>query len=123
MLQPIMTMITYMVVVGISTVVYHRIILFGWNRTLNLFNSYFVSTSATFADNVQIFGKVYFPRLLMLVAKLRYSALVYNLFFNNAVHFLNDNMVLNAWLHLHTYAGECIFDVHSPALGCMHRVV
>lgn len=75
LLQPIMTMITYVVVfskvVGISTgsappVLFYLAGIVLWN----LFNDSFVGTSATFIDNAHIFSKVYFPRLLMPVARL-----------------------------------------------------
>jgi lipopolysaccharide transport system permease protein len=75
LLQPVMTLATYVVVfgkvVGISTggippVLFYLAGIVLWN----LFNDSFVGTSSTFSDNAHIFSKVYFPRLLMPMAKL-----------------------------------------------------
>jgi lipopolysaccharide transport system permease protein len=75
LLQPIMTMVTYVVVfgkvVGISTGTTPPVLFYLAGIVLwNLFNDSFVGTSATFNDNAHIFSKVYFPRLIMPVAKL-----------------------------------------------------
>lgn len=75
LLQPILTMATYVVVfgkiVGISTggvppVLFYLAGIVLWN----LFNDSFTGTSTTFSDNAHIFSKVYFPRLLMPLARL-----------------------------------------------------
>ena len=75
LLQPIMTMITYVVVfskvVGISTGSVPPVLFYLAGIVLwNLFNDSFGGTSATFSDNAHIFSKVYFPRLLMPAARL-----------------------------------------------------
>jgi lipopolysaccharide transport system permease protein len=75
LLQPIMTLITYVVVfgkvVGISTGAVPPVLFYLAGIVLwNLFNDSFTGTSATFSDNAHIFSKVYFPRLLMPVARL-----------------------------------------------------
>jgi len=75
LLQPIMTLITYVIVFGkvvsISTgqaplVLFYLAGIVLWN----LFNDAFTGTSSTFRDNVHIFSKVYFPRLVMPFAQL-----------------------------------------------------
>jgi lipopolysaccharide transport system permease protein len=75
LLQPIMTMLTYVVVfgkvVGVSTGSVPPVLFYLAGIVLwNLFNDSFMGTSATFSDNAHIFSKVYFPRLLMPVARL-----------------------------------------------------
>jgi len=74
LLQPIMTLITYVVVfnkvVGISTGTVPPVLFYLAGIVLwSLFNDAFNGTSATFSDNAHIFSKVYFPRLLMPVAR------------------------------------------------------
>ncbi|QNP54052.1 ABC transporter permease [Hymenobacter qilianensis] len=75
LLQPLLTLITYVVVfgkvVGISTggtppVLFYLAGIILWN----LFNDTFTSISSTFRDNAQVFSKVYFPRLIIPVARL-----------------------------------------------------
>ncbi|SMC00403.1 ABC-2 type transporter [Hymenobacter roseosalivarius DSM 11622] len=75
LLQPIMTMITYVLVfgkvVGISTgesppVLFYMAGIILWN----LFNDAFTGTSSIFRDNAHIFSKVYFPRLIVPFAQL-----------------------------------------------------
>lgn len=74
LLQPIMTTLTYVVVfgkvVGISTGTVPPVLFYLAGIVLwNLFNDSFVGTSTTFSDNAHIFSKVYFPRLLMPMAR------------------------------------------------------
>ncbi|MFD1872996.1 ABC transporter permease [Hymenobacter bucti] len=75
LLQPIMTLATYVLVfgnmVGISTqgtppVLFYLAGIILWN----LFNDVFTNTSAIFRDNAHLFTKVYFPRLVMPVAQM-----------------------------------------------------
>ncbi len=75
LLQPIMTLATYVLVfgkvVGISTegtppVLFYLAGIVLWN----LFNDIFTSTSAIFRENANLFTKVYFPRLIMPVAQM-----------------------------------------------------
>ncbi|MBC6609118.1 ABC transporter permease [Hymenobacter sp. BT188] len=75
LLQPLLTLITYVVVfgkvVGISTgdtppVLFYLAGIVLWN----LFNDTFTSISSTFRDNAQLFSKVYFPRLIIPLARL-----------------------------------------------------
>jgi lipopolysaccharide transport system permease protein len=75
LLQPIMTLITYVLVfgkmVGISTqgtppVLFYLAGIILWN----LFNDVFTNTSSIFRDNAHLFTKVYFPRLVMPFAQM-----------------------------------------------------
>ncbi|WP_133271233.1 ABC transporter permease [Hymenobacter radiodurans] len=75
LLQPLLTLITYVIVfgkvVGISTggtppVLFYLAGIILWN----LFNDTFTSISSTFRDNAQVFSKVYFPRLIIPFARL-----------------------------------------------------
>jgi lipopolysaccharide transport system permease protein len=75
LLQPITTMITYVIVfgkvVGISTGSIPPVLFYLAGIVLwNLFNDSFVGTSAIFIDNAHIFSKVYFPRLITPLAQL-----------------------------------------------------
>lgn len=72
--QPILTSITYLVVfgklAGISTDGVPPILFYLTGTTLwNFFADSFNSTSKTFKENENIFGKVYFPRLIMPLSK------------------------------------------------------
>ncbi|WP_164891085.1 ABC transporter permease [Botryobacter ruber] len=75
LLQPILTLVTYMVVfnklVGISTgglppVVFYASGIILWN----FFSDSFTGTSSTFRENAEVFAKVYFPRIIMPVSVL-----------------------------------------------------
>ncbi|TVT43772.1 ABC transporter permease [Hymenobacter setariae] len=75
LLQPILTLITYVLVfgkvIGISTGTVPPVLFYLAGIVLwTLFNDGFTGTSATFSENAHIFSKVYFPRLLMPVARL-----------------------------------------------------
>ena len=75
LLQPLLTMITYVVVfgkvVGISTGGIPPVLFYLSGIVLwNLFNDSFTGISSTFRDNAQIFSKVYFPRLIIPLARL-----------------------------------------------------
>lgn len=75
LLQPILTMLTYVLVfgklVGISTGTVPPGLFYLAGIVLwNLFNDSFTGTSTTFSDNAHIFSKVYFPRLLMPLARM-----------------------------------------------------
>lgn len=73
LLQPVMTMLTYLVVfgkvVGISTgrapaVLFYLAGVILWT----LFNDAFTGTSTSFRNNAHLFSKVYFPRIIVPVA-------------------------------------------------------
>ena len=73
--QPIMTLITYVVVfdklVGIPTGTIPPVLFYLSGIVLwNLFSDGFSGTSATFRENAHIFSKVYFPRLIMPLSQL-----------------------------------------------------
>ena len=69
LLQPILTVLTYVLVfnkvIGIPTDGVPSFLFYLIGITLwNLFSELFLSTSLTFKQNVSIFSKVYFPRIL-----------------------------------------------------------
>lgn len=75
LLQPIMTLVTYVIVFGkvigiptrgIPPILFYLASIVLWN----LFNDAFTGTSSTFRDNAAIFKKVYIPRLIMPFAQL-----------------------------------------------------
>ncbi|GHB31453.1 ABC transporter permease [Mongoliitalea lutea] len=73
-IQPILTTITFAVIfgnlAGISTDGVPQILFYLAGVTIwNYFNETFTQTSKTFIDNAQIFGKVYFPRLVLPLSK------------------------------------------------------
>ena len=73
-IQPIMTMFVYIFVfgniAGISTDGIPKALFYLSGIVLwNYFSESFTQTSDTFAQNAQIFGKVYFPRLIMPMSK------------------------------------------------------
>ena len=74
-LQPIMTTLIYMVVFGkianISTDGAPQILFYLAGITIwNYFSECFNTTAKTFTENANIFGKVYFPRLIMPISKI-----------------------------------------------------
>lgn len=79
-LQPILTTMIYMLVFGkianISTDGLPQVLFYLAGITIwNYFAESFNTTSKTFKDNANIFGKVYFPRLIMPLSKVT-SALI-----------------------------------------------
>ncbi|TGE06320.1 ABC transporter permease [Hymenobacter fodinae] len=73
--QPVITLITYVLVfgklVGISTEGIPPTLFYLTGIVLwNLFNDSFLSTCSIFRDNVQIFSKVYFPRMVIPIAQM-----------------------------------------------------
>ncbi|TXK48653.1 ABC transporter permease, partial [Pontibacter qinzhouensis] len=70
LIQPIMTLVTYVLVfgkmVGIATGSIPPVLFYFSGIVLwNFFNDSFTGTSGTFKDNAHIFSKVYFPRIIM----------------------------------------------------------
>ncbi len=68
--QPIITVLTYVLIfhqiIGISTEGIPAFLFYLVGITLwNLFSDIFLGTSSTFTNNVQIFNKVYFPRIIV----------------------------------------------------------
>lgn len=73
-IQPILTTVVYMVVFGgiakISTEGVPRIVFYSAGIVLwNFFSESFTTTSKTFIENANLFGKVYFPRIIVPAAK------------------------------------------------------
>lgn len=73
-IQPILTTITFMVIfgnlAGISTDGVPQVLFYLAGVTIwNYFNETLTQTSKTFLDNGQIFGKVFFPRLVLPLSK------------------------------------------------------
>lgn len=73
-IQPILTTITFMFVfgnlAGLSTGGVPQILFYLSGITIwNYFNELLTSTSKTFTENAPIFGKVYFPRLILPLSK------------------------------------------------------
>lgn len=72
--QPVLTTLTYILIfgkiAGISTDGIPQLLFYLSGITLwNYFSGTFSATSNTFKDNEHIFGKVYFPRLIMPLSK------------------------------------------------------
>ena len=73
-MQPILTTLVFMLVfgriAGLSTDGVPQVIFYLAGITIwNYFSESFTNTSKTFIENAQIFGKVYFPRLILPLAK------------------------------------------------------
>lgn len=73
-LQPILTTLVFMLVfgriAGLSTDGVPQVLFYLSGITIwNYFSESFTNTSKTFIENAQIFGKVYFPRLILPIAK------------------------------------------------------
>jgi homopolymeric O-antigen transport system permease protein len=79
-IQPILTTVVYMVVFGgiakISTDGVPRIVFYSAGIVLwNFFSESFTTTSKTFIENANLFGKVYFPRIIVPASKVISSLL------------------------------------------------
>lgn len=73
LLQPLLTLVTYVLVfgrlVGVSTGTLPPVLFYFSGIVLwNFFSDSFGGTSNTFRDNAQVFSKVYFPRLIVPMA-------------------------------------------------------
>ena len=71
--QPILTLLTYVLVfhklVGISTGGLPPVVFYASGIVLwNFFSDSFTGTSNTYRENIQLFSKVYFPRIIMPVS-------------------------------------------------------
>lgn len=110
LLQPVLTVFTYVLVfsklVGISTGSVPPTLFYLTGTVLwGLFNEVFMSTSATFTANAELFSKVYFPRLVMPLAAV--SAQLLRLLIQLALlglvmiyYWLSGNFLfrINAWV-------------------------
>ncbi|TFZ63384.1 ABC transporter permease [Hymenobacter sp. UV11] len=107
LLQPIMTMVTYVLVfgkvIGVSTQGTPPILFYLAGIVLwNLFNDAFVGTSTTFRDNVHIFSKVYFPRLIMPFAQVSGQLLRFSIPFLLLILLIGFYWVFTPWPGLST---------------------
>ena len=84
LLQPLLTVITYVIVfnrvIGISTgsvppFLFNLIGITLWN----LFSEMFLQTSKTFSLNVEIFSKVYFPRIIVAISTLWLQLILFSI--------------------------------------------
>lgn len=82
LLQPLLTVFTYVLVFnrligiptdGVSPFFFYLIGITLWN----LFSEVFLQTSKTFSQNAEIFGKVYFPRIIVALSNLWLQLLLF----------------------------------------------
>ncbi len=109
-IQPIFTTIMFTVVFGkfakISTDGQPRMLFYMAGITIwNYFSESFNRTSSVFASNAGIFGKVYFPRLIMplyiIISSFMRFAIQFLLFLSFLIYFLNKP---NSVVHPNSYA-------------------
>ena len=109
-IQPVFTTIMFTVVFGrfakISTDGQPRILFYMAGITIwNYFSESFNRTSSVFASNAGIFGKVYFPRLIMplyiVISSFMRFGIQFMLFMAFLIYFLNHN---NTVVHPNSYA-------------------
>jgi lipopolysaccharide transport system permease protein len=134
LLQPIMTMVTYVIVfgkvVGISTGSVPPVLFYLSGIVLwNLFNDAFTGTSSTFSDNAHIFSKVYFPRLVMPIARLTGYLISFGIQFAFFLLVLAYYLLFTSW---HTYPTVglllvllviVLVSIQSLALGLFFSVL
>ena len=86
LLQPLLTVLTYVFVFnkligvptdGVPPFLFNLIGITLWN----LFSEVFLSTSRTFAQNAQIFSKVYFPRIIVALSTLWLQIILFGIQF------------------------------------------
>jgi lipopolysaccharide transport system permease protein len=82
LLQPLLTVFTYVLVfnrlIGIPTDGVPPFFFYLIGITLwNLFSEVFLQTSKTFSQNAEIFGKVYFPRIIVALSNLWLQLLLF----------------------------------------------
>jgi lipopolysaccharide transport system permease protein len=103
-IQPILTTVVYMVVfggiAGISTDGLPRILFYSAGVvTWNYFSESFTITSKTFIENANLFGKVYFPRIIVPVAKVLSGLLKFMVQFLFFVAVLLYHLVIGTDVH------------------------
>lgn len=103
--QPLLTVLTYVLVfgkvIGLSTQGFPSFIFYLTGITLwNLFSDIFLNTSMTFMQNIGVFSKVYFPRLIAPLSTL----LLYTLRFGIQLFFL---FIVDAYF---CFTGQVHFD-------------
>ncbi|MFC7671410.1 ABC transporter permease [Hymenobacter humi] len=102
LLQPVMTMVTYVLVfgkiVGVSTGQVPPVLFYLAGIVLwNLFNDSFMGTSGTFRDNAHLFSKVYFPRLVLPFAQFSTYLISYGIQFLFLLLVLGYYSLFNSW--------------------------
>ncbi|MEQ8324236.1 MAG: ABC transporter permease [Vicingaceae bacterium] len=110
-LQPIMTTIIYMFVfgriAGISTDGVPQVLFYLSGITIwNYFSECFNTTSKTFRENAGLFGKVYFPRLIMPLAKTLSSLLKFLIQFA---------LLISVWVYM-LWSGKVEFKANEGML-------
>ncbi|QYH37955.1 ABC transporter permease [Algoriphagus sp. NBT04N3] len=103
-IQPILTTITFMFVfgnlAGISTDGVPQILFYLSGITIwNYFNELLTQTSKTFTENAPIFGKVYFPRLILPLSKVISNLLKFGIQFGLFLAVLTIFLVRGADVH------------------------
>jgi lipopolysaccharide transport system permease protein len=110
-IQPILTTITFMFIfgnlAGISTDGVPQILFYLSGITIwNYFNETLIQTSKTFTENAQIFGKVYFPRLVLPLSKVISNLLKFGIQFGLFIitllvfYFLGKDVFPNIYIFL-----------------------
>ncbi|PZX57789.1 lipopolysaccharide transport system permease protein [Algoriphagus ratkowskyi] len=110
-IQPILTTITFMFIfgnlAGISTDGVPQILFYLSGITIwNYFNETLIQTSKTFTENAPIFGKVYFPRLVLPLSKVISNLLKFGIQFGLFVitllvyYFLGKDVYPNIYILL-----------------------
>lgn len=114
-IQPILTTVVYIVVfggiAGISTGGVPKILFYSAGIvTWNYFSESFTNTSKTFIENSSLFGKVYFPRILVPISKVISGLLKF------LVQFMFFLVVLLYHLHIGTEIHPNRFMLFVPVL-------
>jgi lipopolysaccharide transport system permease protein len=95
----------------------------------NLFNDAFTGTSAIFSDNAHIFSKVYFPRLVMPVARLIGYLISFSIQFTFFLLVLGYYLLFTTWHMLPTVGLPLVLlvivlvSIQSLALGLLFSVL
>ncbi|PKV62780.1 ABC transporter permease [Pontibacter ramchanderi] len=132
--QPILTLFTYVLVfnkiVGIQTGSIPPVVFYASGIVLwNFFSESFTGTASTFKDNAQLFGKVYFPRIIMPISVINTHALrlliqllllfmvvgYYSIFSSFSIHF-------NIWILAFPFT-IILIGIFGLALGLLFSVI
>ncbi len=125
LVQPIMTMLIYMFVFGnianVSTDgLPHSLFYLSGIILWNYFSECFIQTSDTFFQNSEIFGKVYFPRLVIPISKsiscgLKFSVQFFLFFCFYCYYLIFENLLNpNLWIIIFPFI---VFVIVGYALG------
>jgi len=125
-IQPILTTITFMFVfgnlAGISTDGLPQAVFYLGGITIwNYFNELLTQTSKTFTENAPIFGKVYFPRLILPLSKVLSNLLKFGiqfgLFIGVLIYYLLSGTALQPNIHI-LFLPVLILMMGSLGLAC-----